>query len=101
GRPRRRLGNLAAHELQRILELRVLVSLLRHVGVRARLLLAVLRRIALEMAAQARLATRLLLARLRLELLGKLLLDDHIRSDALGLDRATRWCVVTRCRQAD
>src|SRR5688572_29226131 len=103
-----RVRGRTAQEGQRVLQLHVLFRLLGNVGRRAGgllhlfavLVLAVLR--IAEMAAQAGLATLLLcVCRLLLQLVGQLLLDDDVRIDAFGLDRAVRRRVVAGRREPD
>src|SRR6185312_10557212 len=53
------------------------------------------------MPAQTCFSAGLLGADLGLEVIRHGLVDDDIRFDALGLDRAVRWRVVTRRRQPD
>jgi hypothetical protein len=52
--------------------------------------------LALEVAAQVRLAPRSFRRSLALEVIGKFFLDHRLRLDTLGLDRAPRRRVVAR-----
>ena len=82
----------AVQQIDRVVELRVLRLLRRHIGRASRLFLigfgAVAFVTALEMSAQVGLATGALGFRLLLEIVGQLLLDHSLWLDALGLNRA-------------